>query len=71
MVKLLLKINDFTLTQTTVTLTGQDGEQIHIRKSSYPKSCQQRILRALQLKLLPGKTEKTTIESQKTQTVVP
>jgi len=60
-----------TQTRTTVTLTGQNGEQIHIRKSSYPKSCQQRILRALQLKLLPGKTEKTIIESQKTQTVVP
>ncbi len=60
-----------TQTRTTVTLRGQDGEQIHIRKSSYPKSGQQRILRALQLGWLPGKTQKTIIESTKAQTVVP
>ena len=60
-----------TQTRTTVTLCGLEQEQIHIRKSSYPKSGQQRILKALQLDWLAGKTEKTIIQPSKVQTVVP
>jgi len=60
-----------TQTRTTVTLRGQAYEQIHIRKSSYPKSPQQRILRALGLEWCPGRTEKTIIKQTDSQTVVP
>jgi len=51
-----------TQTRTTVTLQTQEQDQIHIRKSSYPKNAQQRILRALGLSWYPGKTEKTNIK---------
>jgi len=54
-----------TQTRTTATLRGEQQERIHIRKSSYPKSGQQRILRALQLDWLPGKTEKPLLNRQK------
>ena len=60
-----------TQTRTTVTLQTQSQEQIHIRKSSYPKSVQQRILRALGLSWCPGKIEKTNINQTRSQTVVP
>ncbi|MFQ5641801.1 MAG: IS1634 family transposase [bacterium] len=48
-----------TQTRTTVTLQTSSREQIHIRKSSYPKNAQQSILRALGLSWCPGKTKKT------------
>ena len=57
--------------RTTFTLQGQAHEQIHIRKSSYPKSVQQRILRALGLEWRPGRTEKTIVKQTVSQTVVP
>jgi len=47
--------------RTTVTLRGEAGEQIHIRKSSYPNAPQQVLLRALELTWNPGKTEKTIV----------
>lgn len=47
--------------RTTVTLRGEKGEQIHIRKSSYPNASQQILLRALELSWNPGKTEKTIV----------
>ena len=47
--------------RTTATLRGEQGEQIHIRKSSYPNASQQILLRALELSWNPGKTEKTIV----------
>ena len=47
--------------RTTATLRGEEGEQIHIRKSSYPNASQQVLLRALELTWNPGKTEKTIV----------
>lgn len=49
--------------RTTTTLRGAAGEQIHIRKSTYPNASQQLLLRALGLAWHPGKTQKTIIES--------
>lgn len=48
----------------TTSLRGAQGEQIHVRKSTYPKADQQRLLRSLGLPWTPGKTEKTTITPQ-------
>ncbi len=45
----------------TTTLRGAGGEQIHIRKSTYPNASQQVLLRALGLGWHPGQTEKTII----------
>ena len=45
----------------TTTLRGAGGEQIHIRKSTYPNASQQILLRALGLGWHPGQTEKTII----------
>ena len=47
--------------RTTATLRSEEGEQIHIRKSSYPNASQQILLRALELTWNPGKTEKTIV----------
>lgn len=47
--------------RTTATLRGEKGEQIHLRKSSYPNASQQILLRALGLCWKPGKTEKTIV----------
>ena len=47
--------------RTTVSLGGDDGEQIHIRKSSYPNAAQQVLLRALDLPWNPGGTQKTIV----------
>jgi len=50
-----------TQVRTTVSLRGENGEQIHIRKSSYPNASQQVLLRALELPWNPGKTQKTIV----------
>ena len=42
-------------------LKGKDDEQIYIRKSVRPNVDQQRILAALNLEWLPGKTEKVIV----------
>jgi len=47
--------------RTTVSLRGEKGEQIHIRKSSYPNASQQVLLRALDLTWNPGRTVKTVV----------
>ena len=47
--------------RTTATLRSEEGEQIHIRKSSYPNASQQVLLRALELTWNPGKMEKTIV----------
>ncbi len=47
--------------RTTVSLRGDNGEKIHIRKSSYPNASQQVLLRALELPWNPGKTQKTIV----------
>jgi transposase len=47
--------------RTTVSVRGEDGEQIHIRKSNYPSASQQVLLRALELPWNPGKTQKTIV----------
>ncbi|GAH14174.1 unnamed protein product, partial [marine sediment metagenome] len=45
----------------TTSLRGEQGEQIHVRKSCRPSADQQILLRALGLEWLPGKTEKTVV----------
>jgi hypothetical protein len=45
----------------TTTLRSAGGEQIHIRKNTYPNASQQILLRALGLGWHPGQTEKTII----------
>ena len=50
-----------TQVRSTTSLRGEQGEQIHIRQSSYPNASQQRILSALKLHWHPGKKEKTII----------
>ena len=47
--------------RTTASVRGEDGEQIHIRKSNYPNASQQILLRALELPWNPGKTQKTVV----------
>ena len=47
--------------RTTVSVRGEHGEQIHIRKSNYPSASQQVLLRALELAWNPGKTQKTIV----------
>jgi transposase len=47
--------------RVTASLRGEMGEQIHIRKSCRPNADQQRLLRALNLEWLPGKTEKVIV----------
>ena len=47
--------------RTTASLRGEHGEQIPIRKSSYPNASQQVLLRALALPWNPGKTQKTMV----------
>jgi len=47
--------------QHCIGLRGEHGEQIHIRKSCHPNAGQQKLLRALGLEWLPGKTEKTIV----------
>ena len=47
--------------RTTASVSGEHGEQIHIRKSSYPDGPQQVVLRALGLPWNPGKTQKTIV----------
>jgi len=47
--------------RTTVSMRGEDGKQIHIRKSNYPNAAQQVLLRALDLPWNPGKTQKTIV----------
>jgi transposase len=47
--------------RTTTTLRGAGGEQIHIRKSTYPNASQQLLLRALGLAWHPGETQKAII----------
>ncbi len=59
-----------TQVRTTVSLRGENGEQIHIRKSSYPNASQQVLLRALELPWNPAKTQKTIV-TRKSQSVVP
>ena len=50
-----------TQVRVTTSLRGEQGEQIHVRKSCRPNADQQRLLRALGLEWLPGKTEKTVV----------
>jgi len=45
----------------TTSVRGEQGEQIHIRKSNYPSASQQVLLRALELAWNPGKTQKTIV----------
>lgn len=47
--------------RTTVSVRGEHGEQVHIRKSNYPNASQQALLRALELPWNPGKTQKTIV----------
>ena len=47
--------------RTTVTMTLQNGQQIHVRKSSRPEPPQQAIYDILHLPYLPGKIEKTIV----------
>ena len=47
--------------RSTVSVRGEHGEQIHIRKSNYPSASQQVLLRALELAWNPGKTQKTIV----------
>ncbi len=47
--------------RTTASVRGEDGEQIHIRKSNYPNASQQILLRALELPWNPGKTQKAVV----------
>ncbi|MCP4285631.1 MAG: IS1634 family transposase [Gammaproteobacteria bacterium] len=47
--------------RTTVSVRGEDGERIHIRKSNYPSASQQVLLRALELPWNPGKIQKTVV----------
>jgi len=51
--------------RTTVSIRAENGEQIHIRKSSYPDASQQVLLRALGLPWIPGGTEKTVVDPKK------
>ena len=57
------KIRTTMSTQVRVTTSMRDetGKQIHIRKSCRPNADQQKLQRALGLKSLPGKTEKTIV----------
>lgn len=50
-----------TLVRVTTSLRGESGKQIHIRKNCRPSADQQKLLRALGLESLPGKTEKTIV----------
>ena len=50
-----------TQVRITTSMQGEHGEQIHIRKSCHPNAGQQKLLRALGLAWLPGKTEKTIV----------
>jgi transposase len=50
-----------TQVRVTTSLRGEQGEQIHVRKSCRPSADQQVLLRALGLEWLPGKTEKTVV----------
>ena len=50
-----------TQVRVTTSLRGEEGEQIHLRKSCRPNADQQQLLRALALEWLPGKTEKTVV----------
>jgi len=47
--------------RTTTSLRGENGQQIHIRKSNYPNASQQVLLCALELTWNPGKTQKTIV----------
>ncbi len=47
--------------RSTVSVRGEGGEQIHIRKSNYPDASQQVLLRALELPWNPGGTRKTVV----------
>jgi len=47
--------------RTTVSIRAENGEQIHIRKSSYRDASQQALLRALGLAWIPGVTERTVM----------
>ena len=53
----------------TVSLRAENGEQIPIRKSSYPDASQQVLLRALDVAWIPGRTEKTVVAKKKTDVV--
>ena len=50
-----------TQVRVTTSMCGETGKQIHIRKSCRPNTDQQKLLRALELQLLPGKTEKIIV----------
>ena len=47
--------------RVTSTFRGEEGQQFHLRKSCQPNAGQQKLLRALGIELLPGKTEKTIV----------
>ena len=48
-------------TRITVTMNHQNGQQIHIRKSTRPEPAQQAIYDALRIPYLPGNVEKTIV----------
>jgi transposase len=50
-----------TQVRVTTSMRGETGKQIHIRKSCRPNTDQQKLLRTLELELLPGKTEKIIV----------
>ena len=56
-----VRITMSTQVRMTTSMRGEKGEQIHIRKSCRPDAGQQRLLRALGLEWLPGKTKKTIV----------
>lgn len=47
--------------RTTVSMRGENGELIHLRKSSYPNAMQQIVLDTLNLTWNPGGTKKTVV----------
>ncbi len=50
-----------TQVRVTTSMRGETGKQIHIRRSCRPNTDQKKLLRALGLESLPGKTEKTIV----------
>ena len=52
-----------TQVRVTTSLQGENAQRIHVRKSCRPNADQQRLLRALGLARLPGKTQKTVVKT--------
>lgn len=50
-----------TQVRVTTSLPGENAQRIHVRESSRPNADQQRLIRALGLACLPGRTQKTVV----------